>query len=154
MISRGNAQLPPKLNRWLTERKLKIELVLSVLVAVSLLAYYTHLREGAQMVMMSMTALAIFYFLSAYLTPDIDAKFGAIAWKVLSISCSVCVIGLMFSILKFEGADQMILIGTTSLATSGLILSGYAVSSGLGKLGPLLLRIVIIGGIFGVLKLT
>jgi hypothetical protein len=108
MISRGNAQLPPKLDRWLTKRKLMIELLLSVLVAVSLLAYYTHQSGGLQMVMMSMTTLAIFYFLSAYLTPDIEAKFGAIAYKVLSISCSVCVIGLLFSILKFEGADQMI----------------------------------------------
>lgn len=153
MISRGSAQFPPKFNRWLTARKLKIELLLSVLVAASVLAYYAHLSEGPQMVMISMTTLAIFYFISAYLTPDIEAMLGAIAWKVLSISCAVCVIGLQFSILKYEGADQMILIGTTSLTISGLILAGYAISSGLGKLGPLLLRIVIIGGIFGVLKL-
>jgi len=154
MISRGNAKFPPKLDRWLTERKLKIELFLAGLVAVSLLAYHTHLRESPQMIMVSMTTLAIFYFLSSYLTPDIEGNFGAIACRVLCISCSVCVIGLMFSILKFEGADQMILIGTTSLAISGVILAGYAISTGVRKLGPLLLRIVIIGGIFGLLKLT
>lgn len=154
MISRDNGQLPPKLNHWLTERKLKIELLLSALVAGSVWAYfYTHLREAPQMVMISMTTLAIFYFLSAYLTPEIQAKFGVIAWKVLSISCAVCVIGLMFSILKYEGAEQMIFIGTTSLTISGIILAGYAITTGLGKLGPLLLRIVIIGGIFGALKL-
>lgn len=106
------------------------------------------------MVMISMTTLAIFYFLSAYLSPEIDTKFGAIACKVLNISCSVCVIGVAFSILKFEGAEQMILIGTTSLAISGLILAYYVFSSGLSKLGPLLLRMVIIGVIFGVLRLS
>ena len=142
MFTKGKGQFPPRLDRWLTERKVKIELLLSVLVAVSLLAYFNHLNEGPTMVMMSMTTLAIFYFLSAHLTPDIDAKFGAIAFKVLSLSCSVCVIGLMFSILKYEGAEQMIFIGTTSLAISGLILAFYAISSGLEKLGPLLVRIV------------
>jgi len=153
MISRGNAKFPPKLDRWLTERKLKIELLLTGLVAVSLLAYYTHLREAPQIIMMSMTTLAIFYFLCSYLTPDIEGRFGSIAWQVLNISCSVCVIGLMFSILKFEGADQMLLIGTTSLAISGIIIGGYAIFSGLGKLGPLLLRIVIIGGVLGFLRM-
>lgn len=154
MLSRGNAQIPPKLDRWITARKLKIELFLSVLVAVSLLAYKTNVSGAPQMILISMTTLAIFYFLSAYLSPDIDTKFGAIPSKVLNIACSVCVMGMMFSILKYEGAEQMILIGTTSLLISGLILAYFAISSGLSKLGPLLLRIVIIGGIFGMLRLS
>jgi len=154
MISRGNTKFSPKLDRWLSERKLKIELFLTALVAVSLFAYHTQVLESPQMIMMSMTPLAIFYFLCSYLTPDIEGRFGEIAWKVVNISCAVCVIGLMFSILKFEGADQMMLIGTTSLAISGIIIGSYAIFSGLGKLGPLLLRIVIIGGVLGLFKLT
>ena len=154
MISRGSVLIPPKHDRCLTERKLTIELLLGALTAVSLLASYTHQLGGPEMVMISMTTLAIFYFLSGYLTPDVEAKPGAIASKAFSIACSVCVIGLMFSILKYEGAVQLIVIGTTSLAISGLVLAGYAVSSGLRRLVPLLLRVVIIGGIFGVLKFT
>ncbi|HEX6893212.1 MAG TPA: hypothetical protein VF141_21025, partial [Chryseolinea sp.] len=57
------SQFPPKLDRWITERKLKIELLLVFLSLVSLLAYYSHIDSG-QMVMMSMTTLAIFYFIS------------------------------------------------------------------------------------------
>ena len=74
------------------------------------------------------------------------------ACKVLNISSAVCVIGIMFSILKYEGAEQMLIIGTSSLAISGLILAYFTLTSGVGKLGPLLLRIAIIGGIFVALK--
>lgn len=153
MMFRGNSQIPPKLDGWVSERKVKIELFFSGLVAASLLAYKTQVSGAPQMIMISMIALAIFYFLSSYLTPDIDGKFGAMACKVLNISSAVCVIGIMFSILKYEGAEQMLIIGTSSLAISGLILVYFTLTSGVGKLGPLLLRIAIIGLIFVALQL-
>ena len=66
MMFRGNSQIPPKLDGWVSERKVKIELFFSVLVAASLLAYKTQVSGAPQMIMISMIALAIFSLLISH----------------------------------------------------------------------------------------
>jgi hypothetical protein len=120
------SQFPPKLDRWITERKLKIELLLVSLSAVSLLAFYSHLDSG-QMVVITMTTLAIFYFISGHLTPDLDGNFGLIIFRIASVSSAAIVIGFLFVILRYEGADQMMAIGGMSLAIMFVGLVAFSV---------------------------
>ena len=50
------------------------------------------------MVMMAMTTLAIFYFISGYLTPDLEGNFGSIIFRIASVSSAAIVIGFLFLI--------------------------------------------------------
>ena len=146
------SRFPPKLDRWITERKLKIELVLVSLSIVSLLALYSHLDKG-QMVMMAMTTLAIFYFISGYLTPDLEGNFGSIIFRIESVSSAAIVIGFLFAVLKYEGAEQMMLIGGTSIAIVFVSLIVYSVyTSGIDKARPYLIRAVAMGIVYAVIK--
>ena len=146
------SQFPPKLDRWITERKLKIELLLVSLSIVSLLAFYSHIDSG-QMAMIAMTTLAIFYFISGYLTPDLEGHFGSIIFRIASVSFAVVVIGFLFFVLKYEGAEQMMLIGGTSIAIVFVSLIVYSVNtSGIDKVRPYLIRIVAMGAVYAVMK--
>ena len=146
------SQFPPKLDRWITERKLKIELLLVFLSIVSLLAFYSHTDSG-QMVMMAMTTLAIFYFISGYLTPDLEGNFGSIIFRIASVSSAAIVIGFLFAVLKYGGAEQMMLIGGTSIAIVFVSLIAYSFyTSGIDKARLYLIRIVAIGAVYAMLK--
>jgi hypothetical protein len=146
------SQFPPKLDRWITERKLKIELLLVSLSIVSLLAFYSHIDRG-QMVMMAMTTLAIFYFISGYLTPDLEGNFGSIIFRIASVSSAAIVIGFLFAVLNYEGAEQMMLIGGTSIAIVFVSLIAYSIyTSGIDKIRPYLIRTVGMGALYAVLK--
>ena len=146
------SQFPPKLDRWITERKLKIELLLVSLSIVSVLAFYSHIDSG-QMVMMAMTTLAIFYFLSGYLTPDLEGNIGKILFHMFGIGSAVIVMGFLFTMLKYEGADQMMFIGGTTIAIVFVAVIAYAVyTSSFDKVRPYLIRIVAMGAVYAVMK--
>ena len=105
------------------------------------------------MVMMSMTTLAIFYFISGYLTPDLDGNFGSIIFRIASVSSAAIVIGFLFVILNYEGAEQMMLIGGTSIAVVFVALIAYGIySSRFDKIGTYLIRIVAMGVVYAVMK--
>ena len=146
------SQFPPKLDRWITERKLKIELLLVSLSIVSVLVFYSHIDSG-QMVMMAMTTLAIFYFLSGYLTPDLEGNIGKILFHMFGIGSAVIVMGFLFTMLKYEGADQMMFIGRTTIAIVFVAVIAYAVyTSSFDKVRPYLIRIVAMGAVYAMLK--
>jgi hypothetical protein len=147
-----HSRLPPKLERWITPRKLKIELLLAFLTVLSLLAFYSGLDNG-QIVMIAMTTFAIFYFISGYFTPDLEGNFGLVIYRISYIGCSVVVIGLLFAILKYEGAEQMILIGGASIAIVFVVLIIYGVNtSGFEKVRTYLIRIAAMGAVYAMLK--
>jgi hypothetical protein len=89
--------------------------------------------------------LAGFYFVSAYFMVDINTIMMVIILKVFSIASSVCIIGLLFTMLKLAGAQQMLLIGATSMgiATVGILYSAAQAWS--SKYLPLLIRMIALG---------
>ena len=100
-----------------------------------------------------MTTLAIFYFISGYLTPDLEGNFGSIIFRIASVSSAVIVLGFLFVVLKYEGAEQMMLIGGTSTASVFIILIAYSVyTSSIDKVRPYLIRIVAMGAVYAMLK--
>lgn len=103
--------------------------------------------------MMAMTTLAIFYFISGYLKSDLEGNLGSIIFRIASVSSAAIVIGFLFVVLKYEGAEQMMLIGGTSIAIVFVILIAYSVyTSGIDKARPYLIRIVAMGVVYAVLK--
>lgn len=89
---------------------------------------------GGEIVMLSLSALAGIYFLSAYLPPDArpegepDQRLGfmsllgrTIAPKVLGIGSAVVVIGILFTLNHFEGSKQMLTIGIATIGGASLV---------------------------------
>jgi hypothetical protein len=110
------------------------EIAALVLTAVGLILQYYQLPNGAECVMLGGSALAIVYFLMAYLpqagteatTEVIPRGFSYLLYttilpKIAFISCSIAVVGLLFGLLHLTGAHQMLTIGASTLLLSCLI---------------------------------
>ena len=98
-----------------------------------------------EFVMISLSTLAIVFFLNAQLLPPMErtdeAPLGfnelltfVILPKVLWISASVSTIGILFQFLGLDGFEQMLLIGGSSLSVALLLLLIQVMINGVGSL--------------------
>jgi uncharacterized membrane protein YfcA len=112
---------------------------------------------GGEIIMLSLSALAGIYFLSAYLPPDArpaeesEQKAGfltlfgrTIAPKVLGIGSAVMVVGILFAVQQMKGSEQMLLVASATLAGASVVgfVSISTDETARKILGPLLLRAV------------
>ena len=133
--------------QWLSNQKLKIEIVLVILIVVCAYLNYNHYARGAEGLMIFMSALSGFYFISAFFMLEINSPIMAIGIKLFSIGSAVCVNALLFTILKLTGAQQMLTIGTLAIGGSGLIILYFAITSWDSKYLPFFVRLVLISTI-------
>ena len=133
----------------LSRHRLLVESLLATLVAVSVVLNYYRIEGGPTVVLITMLILAGFYFIGAYFGPGEGSVFTIIATKVISISSSICVIGILYTILKFSGATQLVMIGTISLVIAGIILLISAMTSWNSRYLPILLRVIMLAIISG-----
>lgn len=135
----------PKLLKWLFVHRFKIEIVIVLLVVLSVILKIAGTGGSDEALMISMTILAGFYFVSAFFMVEMNSVLMVITLKVFSIASSVCIIGLLFTILKLSGAQQMLMIGVTSmgLAAVGLVFQATRVWN--NNYLPLLIRVVALG---------
>ena len=110
----------------------------------------------------SLTALAAVFFLRAFSPPkkkpeETDIRTHVLLPKLLGIGSSVCLIGFLFYLLHLEGADQMLLIGTGTMAGClvGSIIAAVKSSNVLETLLPLILRGAAVAalGVYGLYRL-
>jgi hypothetical protein len=128
--------------------------------AVGYIIKIMHYAGGNELVILSLSVLSGIYFLGAYVpsAPTSEAgeqkpKLGyatllgsTVVPKILGIGLSVTVIGVLFSIMHFNGFREMLLIGSTSLAAATVV--GWFVTSSdeqaRERLKPLLMRAVVL----------
>jgi hypothetical protein len=127
---------------FLNTHKSKIENVLAALVIVSAIFRIMHWAGGAELLLISMSSLAAYYFLSAYFPSPVENLFAIIAWKLIGINSSVCVIGILFSLLHMPGATNMLMIGVIGLFISGFTFLIFAMRQWTYKFLPLFMRVV------------
>lgn len=137
--------LPAGINQWITARKLAFEVVLTMLSCIGILVHSFEKGVGGDIMMVAMSAQAAFYLILAYTTPDIEGNFSHLMYNVISISSAICIIGLLFSIMRFDGAEEMMLISFNVVLISILILVYCIFKRWNDKLRPLLLRVVVLG---------
>lgn len=111
----------------------RIELVLMAALGISLLTYYLRVSGAATGIQLSLSGLAGVYFLMAYRPPaqvPSGEKKGfsellsqTILPKILWIGCAVGAIGILFQLLKLDGAREMLTIHAAS-GGIGIILFG------------------------------
>ncbi len=123
----------------------KIEVGLLLLVGFSIWLRVSRVSVGQEAVMVFMFTLAAFYFLNAYQIYQTDHFLIMVVIKVFHLSSSVCVIGILFAILHFTGAGELLLIGGLSLGVAAILLVFRAITHWLPVYLPLLLRLVFIG---------
>lgn len=91
--------------------------------------------------MFSLLTLAAVFFLTTYAPPPVpNDKNAPMSWKellayrvsikVLGLASAMATIGILFYLLKFEGFQQMLLMGTIALAAGGVIV-GIVIVAGI-----------------------
>lgn len=78
---------------------------------------------ATELLMIGLSTLAGVYFLMAFmmiqLPPDCKPNlYSFVLYKLIYITAAVTIIGILFALLKFPGADQMLLIGCGGLGVS------------------------------------
>jgi hypothetical protein len=131
----------------LSDKKITIELCLAALTFAGIALKLSGVAGGEEIMMITMSTLSVYYFLSAYFTPLTDQVFGQIATKVVGIASAVCVNGLLFGWLHMPGASEMLLIGVSSFALAGLLLLYFWFTTKDPKFVPLLIRIFLLGSL-------
>jgi hypothetical protein len=126
-----------------------VEVALIMLVIIVAFSDQLGVGVSENVLMVSMMLLAVFYFISAYFIPELQGMLAVVSAKVVSISSAICVIGLLFAILKLTGADQMLMIGTLSIFIAGIFLLVHAIKSWSKEYVPLFLRVLILGTLSG-----
>ena len=144
-----------QIKEWLSINKLKIEGVLAALCIAALLSKYSGLDGADQAVMLSLSTLAVFYFLSSNFTPELTLTgyFGTIATKLVGVTSAVIVVGILFSVLKLNGHEEMLRIAGSSIAVAGLAVTVYCIFFWNQNLIPIILRLAILGTICGAMLL-
>jgi hypothetical protein len=129
------------------------EKILLAGLGVGLALIYSGLDSNVAFV--SFNGLAVVYFLYAYKPPDIqredDAPLGflqllglSILPKIMWISCSVSMVGIMFHLLALAGSYEMMLIGVSSIGIGLLLFTIITLTNvkGMKENVPMLYRAV------------
>ena len=137
-----------------------------ICVALLLTALITQPAWRNEMLTLSLVTLAGVFFLRSFSPPKNRPEKTAGAGlfyqtmlpKLMGIGSSVCLIGFLFYILHLHGADQMLLIGTATLAGCLAASAAAAVKSPavFPSLLPLVLRVVLVAGLgaYGLYRLN
>ena len=137
-----------------------IEGIVITAFAVGYIFKIMHYAGSNELIIISLSVLSGIYFLGAYVPPGPSREAGerkpqlgfvtllgiSIVPKILGISLSVSVIGILFYLMHFNGFREMLLIGSTTLA--GATLVGWFVTSSNEPtrqgLKPLLIRALVL----------
>lgn len=118
----------------------RIELILVTALGVSLLTQYLKVAGAATGIQLSLSGLAGVYFLMAY-RPPAQAPSGekkgfsellslTILPKVLWIGCAVGAIGILFQLLKLDGAREMLTIHASTGGIGIILLAVLSLQQG------------------------
>ena len=107
----------------------KIERILAFTALISWIFKYLDVLDLNFLIVLSLSSLAILYFISAFLRPALndDKLLKLIANKVLHYSWSIAIIALLFKIFQYPNSETMMNIGlyTSAFAMLFIIFTSY-----------------------------
>lgn len=139
----------------------KSELVFGLLALVALVLRFFALNGGAQLLIIALTALAVLYFYfgfallnhiplrklfrkESYRSVSTMRIFGAIA---AGTALSMVVVGILFKLLRWPGAHEMLLIGLMGLALVFAVAGIRYIGSRAAFYPSLFVRLALFGGV-------
>jgi hypothetical protein len=103
-----------------------IEGTLSFIALIGLMLKISGIPQGGILILLSLSAISLVYFLSAYQTHEAETPaMTRFLHKLLFWSASICVIGILFRLQSFAGYNTMLLVGCISLSL-GLIFNFFS----------------------------
>ena len=108
---------------FLNKYQVKLEVICAIIYFVGFYLVMVKLEGGSAMIGMSLTTLAIIYYLSAFLQKSGSNVLMIVSKKVIGISSAVTLVGIMFYNLHGSGAAVMLGVGTSSLTIAALLLA-------------------------------
>jgi len=137
-------QLPEGLTTFLNKNESRMELILWMFLMFTLLLRYLEIEQSSTLIGISLSTLSIFYFLLAFI-PENDMRIiRIIAIKVVNIGSSICLVGIMYKILNFPGADVMMNVGILPIISAGAIIILTSLKNGTDRTTRLALRVILI----------
>ena len=123
----NKTELQTILISWIATRRLIIEIILTV---IALLCYFLVHAGVLELffLVIPMTTLAAFYFISAFFPPAAEKISVIICSKVIGISSAAGMIGILFSLLGLEGKAQMLIAVMTILPATLFLFVDYLAS--------------------------
>lgn len=111
----------------------KVQIVAFIVIVVGVIFKILGYTGASELLMMSMSIMAVCYFLSAFIFVQLPptakpSLYSLVLYKVIYISGSVTIIGILFGTLKMEGADLQLLSGTLTLGIASIV-SGLMILS-------------------------
>jgi hypothetical protein len=140
-------QMPKGMITFLNKYESRTELILWIFFIFTLILLYLEIEQSSMLIGISLTTLSIFYYLIAFIPLNDIQKIQIIAIKVVNIGSSVCLMGIMFKILNFTGANMMLNIGLLSMISAGGVIILTGLNNWTDKTTRLAMRILLIGAI-------
>jgi hypothetical protein len=134
-----------KIQTWFTDNRLQIESILALLSLILVFLKIAGVNTTDELMMLCLSALAVFYFVIGRFLPKNRNKPAFIAIQAAYISFSICTVGLLFSLLHLHGAAGMLEFGIVVMVISGCVLLILWFVLNDKNYIPLLLRIAIFG---------
>ena len=136
--------MPEGLTTFLNKYESRMELILWIFLMFTLLLGFLEIEQSSTLIGISLTTLSIFYFLIAFIPLNDIQIIRMIAIKVVNIGSSVCLVGIMYKILNFPGADLMMKVGLLSMISAGAIIILTSLKNWTDKTTRLALRVILI----------
>lgn len=124
--------------------QIKIELISLAILLIGIMLRDS--ETGMQLIIISLSALSLLYFLMAFRIEDLNNRFLSIINKIIYWAFSIGIIGILFSINHYPNAEQMLRIGLSSIAFGliGLIILKFRYKSDKKNIDADLIRTFII----------
>ncbi|WP_417265343.1 hypothetical protein [Brumimicrobium sp.] len=112
-INKGNA-----ISNWIKKKVLEHEPLLILLILVSVFIHYLNVQYSIPITIIVLSTAATIYYIAAFAKHEEEDlnMFDLFLYKLCGISCSVSLLGILFSILEWPGDKPMNTVGTLSLA--------------------------------------
>lgn len=121
-----------------------MELILWMFLMFTLLLRYLEIEQSSTLIGISLSTLSIFYFLLAFIPQNDIQIIQMIAIKVVNIGSSICLVGIMYKILNFPGANLMMNVGLLSIISAGAIIILTSLKNWTDMTTRLALRVILI----------
>ena len=146
--------LPVWLRDFLNENSIKIESVLILLSVFSLLLFQFDISNWKLILVPSLILTSTFYFFSAFIPAKEESSIvNMIAYKVINISSSIAILGIMYKLLNLPGYAIMLYIGVSSILIGALVIVFNSINAWHSNTTRIIIRVTLIAT-FGIIILT
>jgi len=126
MINKNENENLAKLADKIKPKLITIEGILSLTTFIGLALKVSGISQGSILILLSLSAISLVYFLSAYQSHEAETPaMTKFLHKLLFWSASICSIGILFRLRSFAGYNTMLIVGRMSLSL-GLIFNFFS----------------------------